>query len=68
MAQFDNKLIMNIARAVCNIAGAALVAFNTMAFTVEKHGSYYFKDSNQTWFAVGVGLLVAGYTIKNWGK
>lgn len=69
MAQVDiNQLVLKSVRAICNVAGASLIAFNITAFTVEKHGSYYFRDPNQVWLAVGIAFIVIAYTIKNWDK
>lgn len=49
------------------IGGSALAAYHIIAFRTDKFG-LYFQDENQLWFALGVGLLITGWVIRNWKK
>lgn len=69
MTQIDTKkLVIKLTQAVSLTLGSAFIAYNITAFKVEKHGSYYFLDPNQTWLAIGVGLIFLGWIVKNWNK
>ena len=62
------QLILKAAQAVLYIGGAMLTTFNLFAFKLTKAGSIYFRDDNQLWLAIGVAMIVAGLSIKNWNK
>ena len=47
------------------VLGSALAAYNITAFKSDKFGLYY-HDDNQLWFAIGVGMAVIGWAIRNW--
>ena len=50
---------------VLYISGSMLTAYHITAFKTDKWG-LYFHDDNQFWIAIGVGLLIAGWAIRNW--
>lgn len=62
---------INLARQVAVSAlytvGSALAAYNITAFKSDKYGLYY-HDDNQLWLAIGVGLAIAGWVVRNWKK
>ena len=55
-------------QAVSYILGTALLTYNLTAFKLAKGGSKYYLDTNQTWMAVGAGLIALGICIKNWKR
>jgi hypothetical protein len=59
---------LKVVQSVSYIMGSALIAYNITAFTIDKHGSYYFRNLNQKWLAIGVGIFALGLIIKNWKK
>jgi hypothetical protein len=59
---------LKIAQAVLFILGSSLIAYNIVAFKVEKHGSYYFLDNNQLWLAIGVALFALAMVIRRWDR
>ncbi len=68
MAQFDPGLVVPKAlQAVAYIVGAALISYNVFAVKVDKFG-YYYRDDNQLWLAIGIGIFAVGLVIKNWKK
>ena len=69
MAQQLNwiPLVRQIAVPLFYLAGSMLAAFHITAFKTDKYGLYY-HDDNQLWLAVGVGLVIVGWTIRNWKK
>lgn len=60
-------VILKSVQAVAYTVGASLIIYNLSAIKVDKFG-YFFKDSNQLWLAIGVGIVTVGLTIKNWNK
>lgn len=62
------ELALKLIQSVLYITGSIFIVYNITAFTIDKHGSYYFRDPNQTWLAVGVGLYAVGLVIRNWKK
>ena len=61
----DPKQILRIITATLFTTGSALTTYNLFAFRVDKYG-FYFKDADQFWLAIGVGMLLFGWIIKNW--
>ena len=61
-------LIKRIGVSVLYVVGMGLAAYHIIAFRVAKNGGLYFKDENQLWFAIGVGLITVGWVIRNWKK
>ena len=49
------------------LIGAMLAAYHITAFKTDKFGLYY-HDDNQLWFAIGTGLIIVGWIIRNWKK
>lgn len=60
-------LIKRGAVSVLYVLGIALTAYHLTAFTNDKFG-LYFKDDNQLWLAIGLGLITLGWAIRNWKK
>ena len=60
-------LIKRVAVSILYVIGASLAAYHLTAFKTDKFG-LYFKDGDQLWFAIGVGMIVIGWTIRNWKK
>ena len=69
MANIDIKqMATKGVQALSYILGTALLTYNLTAFKLSKGGSIYFLDKNQTWMAIGVGLIALGVCIKNWKR
>ena len=69
MANIDVKQMATKGiQAVSYILGIALLTYNLTAFKLAKGGSIYYLDKNQTWMAVGAGLIALGVCIKNWKR
>jgi len=49
------------------LIGSMLAAYHVTAFKTDKFGLYY-HDDNQLWLAVGVGLVIVGWIVRNWKK
>lgn len=47
------------------IIGGSISSYYLFAFKVDKYGLYY-RDADQLWLSVGIGVLVLGWFIKNW--
>ena len=62
------KMATKSIQAVSYVLGTVLLTFNISAFKLSKAGSIYFLDKNQTWMAIGAGLIAIGICIKNWHK
>lgn len=60
-------LARQVAVSLLYFAGTMLAAYHIIAFKSDKFGVYY-QDDNQLWFAVGAGLLVIGWAVRNWKK
>lgn len=60
-------LIKRIGVSALYALGTAFAAYNITAFKSDKFG-LYFKDDNQLWFAIGIGLITVGWAIRNWKK
>ena len=61
------ELIKRGGVSVLYILGTILAAYNITAFKSDRFG-LYFKDDNQLWFAIGAGLIVLAWVIRNWKK
>ena len=60
-------LIKRISVSVLYIIGMAIAAYHLTAFKSDRFG-LYFKDGDQLWFAIGVGMVVIGWVIRNWKR
>jgi len=69
MAQKINwiPMVRQGAVALLYIVGSMLAAYHITAFKSDKYGVYY-QDDNQLWLAIGVGLIVIGWIVRNWKK
>lgn len=67
MTKEQIQIILKALYSVLFVLGTSLITYNLFAVKVDKFG-YYFKDTNQVWLAVGVGVFVAGLMVKNWNK
>ena len=60
-------LIKRVVVSILYILGTPLAAYHLTAFKNDKVGMY-FKDGNQLWLAIGIGMVVVGWVIRNWKK
>ena len=60
-------LIKRGAVLILYVFGTVLTAYHITAFKGDKYG-LYFRDDDQLWLAIGVGLIAAGWAIRNWKK
>lgn len=61
----DMQQIKRIIVTALYTAGSYITAYHVFAFKGDKFGIYY-RDGDQNWLAIGVGMLVLGWFIKNW--
>lgn len=57
-----------VGRIACCALGFALAVYNFSAVSFTVRGHYFFKDTHQLWFAVGVTLVVLAWLIRDWKK
>ena len=63
----DAKQIHRLIVTILYIIGGSISSYYLVAFKVDKYGLYY-KDADQFWLAIGIGILILGWFVKNWKK
>jgi len=63
----DAKQIHRLIVTILYIIGGSISSYYLVAFKVDKYGLYY-KDADQLWLAIGIGILILGWFVKNWKK
>jgi hypothetical protein len=63
----DAKQIHRLIVMFLYIIGGSISSYYLFAFKVDKYGLYY-KDGDQLWLAIGIGILILGWFVKNWKK
>ena len=63
----DSKQIHKLIVTALFIIGGSLTSYYLVAFKVDKYGLYY-RDDDQLWLSIGIGILILGWFVRNWKK
>ena len=63
----DPKQIYRLIVTALYIAGGSIASYYQVSFRVDKFGLYY-KDADQMGLAIGVGILIFAWFLRNWKK
>ncbi|MDH5434081.1 MAG: hypothetical protein OEY19_09055 [Gammaproteobacteria bacterium] len=65
--KIDQGLVNKLVFSVVLVIGVCMTTYYLFAIKVDKFGHYY-KDEDQFSLAIGVGLLVVAWLMRNWKK